>query len=89
MLFSLPARRAGLEVEKTAHAVIVMDTERDYVHSLSERAATVLEQCDGTHTCAEIAQIVSAQTRVPYERIAGEVAHLVAAFADMALLQSA
>jgi hypothetical protein len=88
MVFSLPARRAGLEIEKTAHAVIVRDAENDYVHALSEHAATVLEHCDGTHTCNEIAQIVSARTRVPYDRVAGEVAHLVAAFADMALLKS-
>lgn len=86
MVFTLPARRAGLEIERTAHAVIVRNPEKDYVHSLSDRAATVLEQCDGTHTCAEIARIVSTQTRVPYDRVAGEVAHLVAAFADMALL---
>lgn len=86
MVFTLPARRAALDIEKTAHAVIVRDTEKDYVHSLSDRAASVLEQCDGTRTCAEIARIVSTQTHVPYDRIAGEVAHLVAAFADMALL---
>jgi hypothetical protein len=88
MVLPLPARHNNLEIEKTAHNVIVHDPNRDYVHILNERAATVLEQCDGTHTCDEIAKIVARQTRVPYERLAGEVAHLVAAFADLALLES-
>lgn len=89
MVLPLPTRRAGLNIQKTAHNVIVHDASRDYVHTINERAATVLEQCDGTHTCDEIAKIVSEQTHVPYERIASEVAHLVAAFADLALIESA
>jgi hypothetical protein len=88
MLLSLPRRHANLEIEKTAHNVIVTDRERDYVHVMNERAATVLEQCDGTHTCEEIAQIVSAKTRAPYERVAQEVAYLVASFADLALIEA-
>jgi hypothetical protein len=67
---------------------LVVDPNRDYVHVLNERAATVLEQCDGTHTCDQIARIVSEQTHSPYDRVAQEVAHLVAAFADLALIES-
>ncbi|MFN2448243.1 MAG: PqqD family protein [Candidatus Baltobacteraceae bacterium] len=89
MVRSLPQRSANLTIEKTAHRVIVTDNNRDYVHVLNDRAATVLEQCDGTHTCNQIAQIVAGQTHVPYERIASEVAHLVASFADLALIESA
>jgi hypothetical protein len=88
MVFSLPARRQNLEIEKTAHNVIVVDRERDYVHVLNERAANVLEQCDGSHTCDEIARIVSEKTRAPYDRVAQEVAHLVASFADLALIEA-
>lgn len=87
MVFSRPQRAAHLEIEKTAHNVIVTDRDRDYVHVLNDRAATVLQECDGAHTCDEIAQIVSERTHVPYDRIAGEVAHLVASFADLALLE--
>jgi hypothetical protein len=89
MVLSLPQRHANLELEKTAHNVIVVDRDRDYVHILNDRAATVLEQCDGTHTCDQIAQIVSERTHVPYDRVAAEVAHLVASFADLALIESA
>jgi hypothetical protein len=88
MLLSLPRRHANLEIEKTAHNVIVLDRDRDYVHVMNDRAATVLEQCDGTHSCEEIARIVSAKTRAPYERVAREVAHLVASFADLALVEA-
>lgn len=88
MVFSLPARHQNLEIEKTAHNVIVVDRERDYVHVLNERAASVLEQCDGSHTCDEIARIVSEKTRAPYDRVAQEVAHLVASFADLALIEA-
>ena len=89
MVLSLPRRHADLEIEKTAHNVIVVDRARDYVHTLSTHEAEVLEQCDGKHTCDEIAQLVSQQTHVPYDRVAAEIAHLVAAFADLALVESA
>ena len=89
MVLSLPQKHAGLIVEKTPHSVVVTDTINDYVHVLNARAATVLEQCDGHHTCDEIAHIVSESTHVPYDRVAAEVAHLVAAFADLALVESA
>ncbi len=89
MVFTLPQRSANLEIEKTAHSVIVTDKDRDYVHILNDRAASVLEECDGSHTCDEIAQIVSEKTRVPYDRVAAEVAHLVSSFADLALIESA
>lgn len=89
MVFTLPRKLAGLHIEKTAHSVIVTDIARDYVHVLNARAATILEQCDGAHTCDQIAQAVSHKTHVPYERVAAEVAHLVAAFADLALVESA
>jgi dihydroneopterin aldolase len=88
MVFSLPTRHAKLEIERTAHNVIVVDPERDYVHVMSGRAATVLEACDGTRTCDQIARIVSEQTRAPYESVAQEVAHLVASFADLALIEA-
>jgi hypothetical protein len=89
MLLTLPRKHAGLQIEKTAHSVVVTDPGRDYVHVLNARAASILEQCDGAHTCDQIAQVVSHQTHVPYERVAAEVAHLVAAFADLALVESA
>lgn len=89
MVLSLPKAADGLVIEKTAHNVIVVDPHRDYVHILNDRAASVLEQCDGRHTCDDITRIVSEGTQVPYDRIAGEVAHLVAAFADLALVESA
>jgi hypothetical protein len=88
MLLSLPRRNAHLEIEKTAHNVIVTDRDRDYVHVMNARAATVLEQCDGTRSCEEIAKIVAAKTRAPYERVAQEVAYLVASFADLALIEA-
>jgi Coenzyme PQQ synthesis protein D (PqqD) len=88
MLFPLPTRHRNLEIERTAHDVIVVDRERDYVHVMNERTAAVLEQCDGLHTCEQIARIVSERTRAPYDRVAQEVAHLVASFADLALIES-
>jgi hypothetical protein len=88
MLLSLPRRHRNLDIEKTAHSVIVTDRNRDYVHVMNQRAATVLEQCDGTHTCEEIARIVASKTRAPYDRVAQEVAYLVASFADLALIEA-
>lgn len=88
MVLSLPIRKQRLRIEKSAHGAIVHDTTRDYVHMLSEHAAEVLEQCDGTHSCGQIAQIVSEHSHLPYDRVAREVAHLVAEFADLALIES-
>jgi hypothetical protein len=89
MVLSLPKRHPDLAIEKTAHHVIIHDRRRDYVHTLNARAATVLDRCDGTRTCDEIAKNLSHEMQAPYDRVAGEVAHLVAAFADLALIESA
>ena len=89
MVFSLPKRHTALDIEKTAHNVIVVDRKNDYVHVLNERAAGVLEQCDGSHTCEEIARIVAGNTRSPFDSVVQEVAHLVGSFADLALIESA
>lgn len=89
MVLPLPKRHADLRIETTAHHVIVHDRSRDYVHTLRSRAAWVLDQCDGTKTCDQIARTISRQRKAPYDRVAGEVAHLVATFADLALIESA
>jgi hypothetical protein len=89
MVLSLPKRHTDLDIEKTAHNVIVHDRSRDYVHILNVRAGGVLEQCDGTRTCEQIATDLARDLHAPYDRVAGEVAHLVATFADLALIESA
>jgi|SRR5579884_928511 len=88
MVLSLPKRHSNLAIEKSAHKVIVHDRTRDYVHILNPRAAGVLEQCDGTRTCEQLAKELCTESQAPYDRIAGEVAHLVATFADLALIES-
>ena len=89
MVLPLPKRHAGLRIEKTALNVIVQDRSRDYVHTLDACAAQVLDACDGTRTCDQIAKAISQQRQAPYDAVAGEVAHLVATFADLALIESA
>ena len=89
MVLPLPRRHGGLEIETMPGNVIVHDRKHDYVHILNARAADVLEQCDGTRTCDQIAKNVSQTLHAPYDRVAGEIAHLVAAFADLALIESA
>ncbi len=89
MVLSLPRRQRSLEIIKLPHKVIVHDKQRDYVHILNHRAAAVLEHCDGTRSCAQIAQRLALQSRTAQDGVAGEVAHLVAEFADLALIESA
>ena len=89
MVLSLPLRETDLDIEQADSRYIVHDRKHDYVHILDQRAVDVLEQCDGTHSCNEIAKTLSYRTREPYDRVASEVAHLVAAFADLALVESA
>ncbi|HEY9179702.1 MAG TPA: hypothetical protein VIO32_03220 [Candidatus Baltobacteraceae bacterium] len=89
MLLSLPRREPNLDIDRTDSRVIVHDRTHDYVHIMDERALAVLEQCDGAHTYHDITRAVSSNTHEPYEQVAGEVAHLVAAFADLALVESA
>lgn len=89
MLLSLPRRETDLDIEKLDSRFIVHDRKHDYVHILGERAVAVLKQCDGEHSCNAIAKSISYRTREPYDNVASEVAHLVAAFADLALVESA
>lgn len=89
MLLSLPLRESNLDIERSDSRVIVHDREHDYVHVMDERALAVLQACDGTHTCNDIARSISYRNRESYDRVSREVAHLVAAFADLALVQSA
>ena len=89
MVLSLPRRETELDIERADSRYIVHDRKHDYVHILDQRAVDVLQQCDGTHSCNEIAKTLSYRTRESYDRVASEVAHLVAAFADLALVESA
>jgi hypothetical protein len=89
MVVSLPRRETDLDIERCDYRVIVHDRKHDYVHVLDERALAVLEECDGTHSCNDIARALSCRTCEPYDEAAREVAHLVAAFADLALVESA
>lgn len=89
MLLSLPRRRTDLDIQQADSRFIVHDRKHDYVHVVDERALAVLEHCDGAHSCNEIAKSLSYRTREPYDQVAGDVAHLVAAFADLALVESA
>lgn len=89
MVLSLPRRETDLEIEQVDSRFIVHDRKHDYVHILDRRAIDVLQECDGTHSCNEIAKAVSCRTREPYDSVASDVAHLVAAFADLALVESA
>ena len=89
MVLSLPRRETDLEIEQVDSRFIVHDRKHDYVHILDRRAIDVLQECDGTHSCNEIAKAVSYRTREPYDNVASDVAHLVAAFADLALVESA
>jgi hypothetical protein len=89
MLISLPRRETELDIERSDSRIIVHDRKHDYVHVLDERALTVLQACDGEHSCNEIARSISYRTHEPYDRVAREVAHLVGAFADLALVASA
>lgn len=89
MVLSLPRRQTDLDIERDDSRFIVHDRKHDYVHVMDERALAVLQQCDGAHSCNDIAKALSYRTREPYERVASEVAHLVAAFADLALVESA
>lgn len=89
MVLSLPRRNSDLTIERSDEHAIVHDRSHDYVHILDERALAVLQECDGAHSCNDIARTISYRSREPYEQIAGQVAHLVAAFADLALVESA
>jgi hypothetical protein len=82
----MPRRADDLDIERADSRFIVHDRKHDYVHILDDRALAVLQQCDGAHSCNEIAKSLSYGMREPYDRIASEVAHLVAEFADLALI---
>lgn len=89
MLLSLPRRELELDIERSDSRVIVHDRKHDYVHVMDQRALDVLQQCDGKRSCNEIARSLSYRTHEPYDQVAREVAHLVSAFADLALVESA
>jgi hypothetical protein len=89
MLLAHPRRRTDLDIQLADSRYVIHDRVRDYVHVLEPRAAHVLARCDGTHTCDEIAGDLARHTHEPYDDVAREVAHLVCAFADLALLEAA
>jgi hypothetical protein len=80
MLIPLPRRETELDIEGCDSRIVVHDRKHDYVHVLNERALAVLQACDGKRSCNEIARTLSYP--------AGEIAHLVTAFADLALVKS-
>lgn len=89
MVVSLPRRETDLVIERLDSRMLIHDRKHDYVHVMDQRAVDVLQACDGKHSCNEIARSLSYRTQESYDSVAREVAHLVAAFADLALVESA
>jgi len=62
------ARKSDLFAEYLPEEVIVYDKSSDKVHCLSKTAAAVWENCDGTRSVDDLAQIVEAKLGVPADR---------------------
>lgn len=88
MLPMFPLCRPSVRFEQIGDEVIVHDEARDYVHVFGSRARQVLNLCDGLHSCDEIVESLRVGTGQTYADAAGEVAHIVGTFADLALVVS-
>ena len=55
------ARRDGLVLRELPDEILIYDTETHEAHCLNETAAFVWEQCDGTRTVPEIAELARAR----------------------------
>ena len=89
MLPMFPICKSSVRLERIGDQIVVHDESRDYVHVFGRTESEVLGLCDGLHTCDEIVQSVAQLTHQGYTDAAGEVAHIVGTFADLALIVSA
>jgi hypothetical protein len=62
------ARRSGIFVERLPKEVILYDKTSDRVHCLSETAAAIWENCDGTRSEDDLARLVEARLGTPADR---------------------
>lgn len=56
----MPAAIDGLEVHEVEDGLVVYDGEHDRVHYLNATASVVFTFCDGTHSAADITELVRA-----------------------------
>ncbi len=81
-------RRASLEIQYVGEEVLVNDPDRAKVHVLNGTAGDVLELCDGTHSCADIARVLAAATGVDAAAIEPDIVAIVATFAEYGFFES-
>jgi hypothetical protein len=53
-----PVMAEHLDLNETEDGMVIFDGATDRVHHLNNTAAIVLQWCDGTHTPAQIADLV-------------------------------
>ena len=68
--------------------VIYVDTETGSNYSLNIIAATVLELCDGTRTCADIAAIILSNLNADSERVHNDTQAILEEFAAYGLIRA-
>ena len=59
MTSNKPAVIDGLDVNEVKDGLIVYESESDRVHYLNATASIVFTLCDGSHTAAEMAEVIS------------------------------
>jgi pyrroloquinoline quinone biosynthesis protein D len=83
-----PRRAPGIEMHPSGDDLLVHDTRGGKVHVLNATAATIFSLCDGDHDLDAIIEAVAAAWSADEAVVATDVTRMVAAFRELALLES-
>lgn len=84
-----PRRVTWIEMHAAGADLLVHDTRRGKVHVLNATAGTVLSLCDGDHTVETIVESIAAAGSVDESVVGPDVARVLEAFREQALLEPA
>jgi len=79
------ARRARLRFDEREQKHMLLYPERGLL--LNASAAAIVELCDGTRTVDEIVEALASASGAPRDRIAADVAALLASLGDKGLVE--
>ena len=85
----MPIRRADLPTRVIDGEVVILDRAGGNVHQLNVTASQVWNECDGTHSAADIvAQLVATFEEAPEDVILHDVSEIIMTFRRHGLLRT-
>jgi len=82
-----PSLVAGIKYQEADDELILLDKRNQRVHQVDRVGASILRYCDGTHTVADIVQLLLQEFEVGPKQLSADVANFLHRLKTLELLK--